>query len=85
MKQEFRIGRRTECVEIPEANFIGRIEANPTSFGLIGEAAVKAALDKPIGAPDLRMVVHPGEKIAIVGDNGTGKSTLLHHSALSQF
>ena len=66
MKQEFRIGRRTACVEIPEANFIGRIEANPTSFGLIGEAAVKAALDKPIGAPDLRMVVHPGEKIAIV-------------------
>ncbi len=77
MKQEFRIGRRTECVEIPEANFIGRIEANPTSFGLIGEAAVKAALDRPIGAPDFANGCTPRRE--------NRDCNIRHHSALSQF
>ena len=66
MKLTFGFGKGTQEVEVPESNLLDVLHANEVKTELTGEAAVKAALAHPIGAPALAEVVHPGEKIAIV-------------------
>ena len=66
MKLSFKIGERTQTVNVPEKNLMGVLEPNEVRVDLTGEAAVRRALAEPIGTPRLRDIVHPGEKIAIV-------------------
>ena len=66
MKLTFGFGTGVQEVEVPERNLIGELHANPVPLGLTGEAEVIRALREPIGAPLLRDIVHPGEKVAVV-------------------
>ena len=66
MKLEFGFGSGTQTVEVPQKNLLDILRANEIPDGLVGPAAVRAALDAPIGAPDIAQVVHPGETVAIV-------------------
>ena len=66
MKLSFKIGERTQTVNVPEKNLMGVLEPNEVRVDLTGEAAVRRALAEPIGTPRLRDIVHPGEKIALV-------------------
>lgn len=66
MKQEFGFGNCTQTVEIPQHNLLGVLLPNPVEHGLTGEAEVRRALCAPIGTPELREIVQPGEKIAII-------------------
>ena len=66
MELSFKIGNRTERVNVPAENLLGVLEPNAVKADLAGEAAVRRALAEPIGTPRLRDIVHPGEKIAIV-------------------
>ena len=66
MKLEFGYGRGIQAVEVPEKNLIDVLVSNPMEHERRGEAAVRYALQNPIGAPALRELVKPGRKIAIV-------------------
>ena len=66
MKLDFGFGAGVQSVEVPERNLLGVLMANEVPKGLTDEAEVARALAHPIGAPRLKEIVHPGEKIAIV-------------------
>lgn len=66
MELTFKIGERTQTVDVPEKDLLGVLEPNEVQMELTGEAAVRQALAEPIGTPRLRDIIHPGEKIAIV-------------------
>ncbi|MCQ4637855.1 nickel-dependent lactate racemase [Anaerovorax odorimutans] len=66
MKIEVGFGEGIQAAEVPEKAIIKILKANPVKNGPKGEAAVKKSLAEPIGAPRLREVVKPGEKIAII-------------------
>lgn len=66
MKIEVGFGEGIQRVEVPEENIIKILKANPIEDGLKGREAVEASLKEPIGAPLLREIVKPGEKIAII-------------------
>lgn len=66
MKLEFGFGKTTQTVEVRDDRLLGILHANEVKAELTDEAAVRAALDAPIGAPPVEQVVHAGEKIAIV-------------------
>ena len=66
MKLTFGFGTDMQEVEVPERNLIGELHANDVPLGLTGEAEVIRALREPIGAPRLKDIVRPGERIAIV-------------------
>jgi len=66
MNIELGIGTGTQTVAIPDQNLLKILLPNPVEHSLTGEAEVLRALSAPIGAPRLRDVVRPGEKIAIV-------------------
>ncbi len=66
MKLEFGFGSGVQTVDVPDANYVGSLQANPVPGGPGGEEAVRRALDAPIGAPRLEEVVHAGETVAIV-------------------
>ena len=66
MELPFKIGERTQTVDVPEKNLMGVLDPNEVRVELTGETAVRRALAEPIGTPRLRDIVHPGEKIAIV-------------------
>ena len=66
MKLEFGYGSGVETVNIPDANILSVLTANPMTHLQSGQPAVCAALAAPIGTPPLEQIVHPGEKIAIV-------------------
>ncbi|MBR5279624.1 MAG: nickel-dependent lactate racemase [Clostridia bacterium] len=66
MKYEFGYGTTTQSVEIADGNLLAELLPNPVP-GVESEVGeVERALQEPIGAPRLREVVKPGEKIAIV-------------------
>ena len=69
MKLEFGYGNGMQIVEAPEKNVMGVLLANPAAHARHGEAAVRFALEHPIGAPRLREGVRPGQKIAIVASD----------------
>lgn len=66
MKIEVGFGEGIQKAEVPEENIIKILKANPVEDGLKGREAVEASLKEPIGAPLLREIVKPGEKIAII-------------------
>lgn len=66
MELKFGFGSGTQTVRVRDECLLGVLHANAYTPELTGEAAVRAALDAPIGAPAIEQVVHPGEKIAIV-------------------
>jgi hypothetical protein len=66
MKLEFGFGTTVQTVDVPDENVIGVLHANQVEHELMGEEEVRRALSHPIGAPLLKDVVKPGEKIAIV-------------------
>ena len=66
MELEFGFGSTVQKVRVPDENVIGVLHANEVEHELEGADEVRRALSNPIGAPLLRDVVHPGEKIAIV-------------------
>ena len=66
MKLEFGLGTSTQIVEVPEKNLIGVLRAKPAPAIASEEEEVRRALREPVGAPPLRQVVRPGEKIAVI-------------------
>ena len=66
MKLEFGIGTRTESVEVPTCNLLELLEPNAVTVSRRGPEAVRYALQHPIGAPRLRELVQPGQKIAVI-------------------
>ena len=71
MKLRFGIGSGFQEAEVPEGNLLGVLHENEVEPGLTGEAEVRRALSEPIGAPRLRDIVRPGEKIAVVTSDVT--------------
>lgn len=66
MDLSFKIGHRQEAVSIPDGNLLGVLYANDFSADLTGAAAVRRALDNPIGQKPISQLFHPGETVAIV-------------------
>ena len=66
MKLEFGYGNGVQTVEVPEKNLLDVLVSNPMEHERRGEEAVRYALQNPIGAPALRELVKPGQKIAII-------------------
>ncbi len=66
MELEFGFGTGVQKVRLPEKNVMGVLHANEVPHELEGEDEVRRALAHPIGAPLLKEVVKPGEKIVIV-------------------
>ena len=66
MELEFGFGTGVQKVRLPKENVMGVLHANEVPHELEGEDEVRRALAHPIGAPLLKEVVKPGEKIAIV-------------------
>lgn len=66
MKLEFGFGTGVQSVEVPEKNLMGVLMSNDVPRGLMNEEEVTRALQNPIGAPRLKDIVKPGEKIVIV-------------------
>jgi len=66
MKLEFGFGTGKQYVEVPDKNLRETVVQNEVKFDLTGEDEVKRALNNPIGAPRLREVVKPGEKIVMI-------------------
>ncbi len=66
MKLEFGFGTGVQSVEVPEKNLMGILMSNDVPRELTNEAEVARALENPIGAPRLKDIVKPGEKIAII-------------------
>ena len=66
MKAEFGFGSGTQTVEIPARNFAGTLLAKRQDVKPRGEAALRQALAQPLGAPRLRELLRPGERIAII-------------------
>ncbi len=66
MKLEFGYGKGVQIVDVPDRNLMGVLTANEIKHARRGAAAVDYALAYPIGAPELRTLVKPGQKIAII-------------------
>jgi len=66
MRIELGFGTAFQTVVIPDRNVIGVLEPNEVETGAEGGAAVKAALEHPIGSPRLREMAKPGERIVII-------------------
>lgn len=66
MKLEFGIGTRIETVEVPEQHLLEILEPNEVTVARRGVEAVDYALENPIGAPKLRELLQPGQKVAII-------------------
>lgn len=69
MELEFGYGNGVQTVRLPKENLLGVLTANPIAHEHTGEAAVRCALAHPIGAPLLRTLPRPGQKIAIVASD----------------
>lgn len=66
MKFTYGYGRETRTFDIPEHNLLAEVTQNQIRVGETGAAAVKTALEHPIGTPRLRDLVQPGESVVIV-------------------
>ena len=66
MELEFGYGTGVQKVTVPDRNVTDILLSNPMEHPLRGEAAVRHALAHPIGAPKLRELPKPGQKIIIV-------------------
>ena len=66
MKLEFGYGKGVQTVQVPDENLLKVLRANPMEHERTGEAAVRHALENPIGCEKLCKLVKPGQKVAIV-------------------
>lgn len=66
MKLSYGFGTGTQEVELPDANLLVELRANPVPSGLTGIEEVRRAMLNPIGAGRLKDCVKPGEKIALI-------------------
>ena len=66
MKLEFGYGKGVQTVEVPDQNLLAVLASNPMDHERAGEAAVRHALETPIGCEKLCKLVRPGQKVAIV-------------------
>ena len=66
MKLEIGFGSTPQTVEIPDSNIIGIIKPNDIDHPVKGTVLVIESLRNPIGSPELREIVKPGEKIVII-------------------
>lgn len=66
MRLELGYGTGVQAVEIPDKNLSGVLMANELEHERRGADAVRYAVEHPIGAPRLRELAKPGQKIAIV-------------------
>ena len=66
MKLEFGYGNGVQAVEVPQKNLLAVLQSNALEHLRHGQEAVRYALENPIGAPRLRQLARPGQKIAIV-------------------
>ncbi len=66
MQLTFAIGKRKQSVEVPEEVLQGVLEPSELPRELTGEAAVRRALEHPIGSPRLRDLFHPEDTVAII-------------------
>lgn len=69
MQLEFGYGAGTQAVSLPDKNVVDVLLANPMTHEHLGADAVRCALEHPIGAPRLRELAKPGQKIAIVASD----------------
>ena len=83
MRKSFAIQSRIERIEkIERPKYEKKMKVKFTEKSFMGdEVCVISGLSKSYGEKllfsDVEMMIVPGERIAIVGDNGTGKSTFL--------
>lgn len=66
MKLEFGYGKGVQIVDVPDKNLMAVLTANELKHERRGADAVDYALENPIGAPKLKTLVKPGQKIAII-------------------
>lgn len=66
MKLEFGYGTGVQTVEVPDKNLLAELVSNPMTHARTGEAAVRHALQHPIGSEKLHTLVKPGQKVAII-------------------
>ena len=66
MKLEFGYGKGVQTVNVPEQNLLAVLMSNPMTHQRVGEAAVRHAMENPIGSKRLCKLVRPGQKVAIV-------------------
>ena len=69
MELRFGYADREEVVQVREKNLLGVLTANEMTHIHTGEEAVRFALANPIGAPKLRSLAKPGQKIAIIASD----------------
>lgn len=69
MQLEFGYGTGTQTVSLPDKNVVDVLLSNPMTHEHLGADAVRCALEHPIGAPRLRELAKPGQKIAIVASD----------------
>ncbi len=66
MKLTYGYGKAIRTFDVPEQNLLGEITQNQIRAEETGGAAVRRALEHPIGTARLRELVRPGESVAIV-------------------
>jgi len=71
MKFELGFGTGTQTVTVPDRNVLSVLKPNEVKTALTGRAAVKDALEHPIGSLRLREIVKPGEKIVLIASDIT--------------
>jgi len=69
MQLHFGYGTEEQIVTVPDKQLLGILTANEMEHARTGPEAVTFALENPIGAPILRTLVRPGQKIAIVASD----------------
>jgi nickel-dependent lactate racemase len=59
-------GKKNIDIEVPDVHLQDVLRPNIVEFTLVGEAAVKDALEHPISSPRLKDIVKRGEKVSII-------------------
>ena len=66
MRLSFGYGKTEQIVEVPDKNLQAVLESNPMEHERRGPEAVRYALEHPSGAPKLRDLVRPEQKVVII-------------------
>ncbi|MCL2162862.1 MAG: nickel-dependent lactate racemase [Oscillospiraceae bacterium] len=66
MRLEIGFGTAHQTLEVPDSNLLGILKPNEVTVNVKGKQAVKAALERPIGATRLGDIVKPNDKTVII-------------------
>ena len=66
MKLSFRLGQRTESIDIEDSRLLHELMPSNLPEGCDEQALVKEALENPVASARLSEIVKPGETVAIV-------------------